>query len=211
MEQYKGYAALLVSTGSHPISKRAAPGAEPTHVCAAVPDQAGTNKCALVYVQSVLVDNKTPNKTPTCEVTCDTIANETTITIDKLTIIIQPDQAGFNLSAVNYTQDSTEVTWFPNGTTYSCGTLMFKPNDVNAESYEILGFQIQLSDFNLTSFNALTWSCSAWITTPIVMGFIVVIFYLFILFGAILLLMDIKTNDRFDDPKGKTITVNVSE
>lgn len=43
------------------------------------------------------------------------------------------------------------------------------------------------------------------------MGFLVVLLYLFILAVGIFFLYDIRTNDRFDDPKGKTITVSATD
>lgn len=48
-------------------------------------------------------------------------------------------------------------------------------------------------------------------TPAIWMGLLVTWTMLIILGLGLTMLMDIKTMDRFDDPKGKTITVNVSE
>lgn len=56
-----------------------------------------------------------------------------------------------------------------------------------------------------------SYDCATWFTSTLWVGTVVSIFYIFILFVAVLYLLDVKTNDRFDDPKGKTITVNVSE
>ena len=55
------------------------------------------------------------------------------------------------------------------------------------------------------------YDCATWFTSALWMGTVVALFYIFLLFGAVIYLLDVKTNDRFDDPKGKTITVNVAE
>jgi V-type H+-transporting ATPase S1 subunit len=48
-------------------------------------------------------------------------------------------------------------------------------------------------------------------TPPILAGLFVTFLLLFIVTWGITMIMDIKTMDTFDDPKGKTITVNVAE
>lgn len=53
--------------------------------------------------------------------------------------------------------------------------------------------------------------CVGFFTLPIWTGIIVTLILVAILTFGILMLMNIQTMDRFDDPKGKTITVNVME
>lgn len=48
-------------------------------------------------------------------------------------------------------------------------------------------------------------------TAPILAGLFVTALMLFIVTWGITMIMDIKTMDRFDDPKGKTISINVVE
>lgn len=48
-------------------------------------------------------------------------------------------------------------------------------------------------------------------TPPILAGLFVTFLMLLIVTLGISMIMDIKTMDRFDDPKGKTIIVNVAE
>jgi len=55
------------------------------------------------------------------------------------------------------------------------------------------------------------WDCVGFVSPGIVGGLFVVIMLLFILSIGISWMMDINTMDRFDDPKGKTITINVNE
>lgn len=55
------------------------------------------------------------------------------------------------------------------------------------------------------------YDCVYFFTVPIWSGlFVCTIFTLIMIFG-LGMIMDIKTMDRFDDPKGKTITINVAE
>ncbi|KAJ9579262.1 hypothetical protein L9F63_024630, partial [Diploptera punctata] len=55
------------------------------------------------------------------------------------------------------------------------------------------------------------YDCVYFFTVPIWSGlFVCIIFSLIMIFG-LCMIMDIKTMDRFDDPKGKTITINVAE
>ncbi|XP_050435927.1 V-type proton ATPase subunit S1 [Adelges cooleyi] len=51
----------------------------------------------------------------------------------------------------------------------------------------------------------------AFFTPPILAGLFVTALMLFIVTWGIMMIMDIKTMDRFDDPKGKTISINVAE
>ncbi|XP_060881299.1 V-type proton ATPase subunit S1 [Metopolophium dirhodum] len=52
---------------------------------------------------------------------------------------------------------------------------------------------------------------NSFFTPPILAGLFVTAIMLFIVTWGITMIMDIKTMDRFDDPKGKTITINVAE
>jgi len=79
----------------------------------------------------------------------------------------------------------------------------------------LTGLQIQ-PQFGVVagqSFNSFgdAWDCVGFVSPGIVGGLFVVIMLLFILSIGISWMMDINTMDRFDDPKGKTITINVNE
>ncbi|KAJ2939900.1 hypothetical protein O0L34_g6604 [Tuta absoluta] len=54
-------------------------------------------------------------------------------------------------------------------------------------------------------------NCVGFFTAPIWAGLFVVFLLLSITFFGITMMMDIRTMDRFDDPKGKTITINAAE
>lgn len=77
------------------------------------------------------------------------------------------------------------------------------------------GLQIQaefgtVADQTFDSFGD-SWDCVGFVSPGIVGGLFVVIMLLFILSIGISWMMDINTMDRFDDPKGKTITISVNE
>jgi len=55
-----------------------------------------------------------------------------------------------------------------------------------------------------------SWDCVGFVTPGILMGLFVIVILLVIVFLGLCWMMDIKTMDRFDDPKGKTITINAS-
>ena len=56
-----------------------------------------------------------------------------------------------------------------------------------------------------------SWDCTGFTSPPILAGLFVVLIFIIIASYGIAWMMDINTMDRFDDPKGKTITINVSE
>nr|XP_037875736.1 V-type proton ATPase subunit S1 [Bombyx mori] len=56
-----------------------------------------------------------------------------------------------------------------------------------------------------------SFNCVGFFSAPIWSGLFVVFILLSITFYGIMTMMDIKTMDRFDDPKGKTITINAGE
>ena len=53
--------------------------------------------------------------------------------------------------------------------------------------------------------------CAGYFTPGIWMGLIITFILVFMLGAGMSMLADLKVMDKFDDPKGKTITVNVSE
>jgi len=55
------------------------------------------------------------------------------------------------------------------------------------------------------------WDCVGFFTVPIWMSLISVLIFLIILFWGLWMLADVKTMDRFDDPKGKSIVVPNAE
>lgn len=56
-----------------------------------------------------------------------------------------------------------------------------------------------------------SWDCVGFTSPGILTGLFLVFIFIFIGAYGVTWMMDIRTMDRFDDPKGKTITVNVAE
>ncbi|XP_045164374.2 V-type proton ATPase subunit S1-like [Mercenaria mercenaria] len=88
-------------------------------------------------------------------------------------------------------------------------------NGTSSVSVVLNGFQIEaFNPYNNTSDQQFTndvWDCVEFFTIPIWMGIITTLLLLTILFYGITMISNITTMDRFDDPKGKTITVTVNE
>lgn len=70
-------------------------------------------------------------------------------------------------------------------------------------------FQIQLYETSPPNSNKFddAYDCVGFTTVPIWSGLFVTLILLLILTFGITMMLDIRTMDRFDDPKGKTITV----
>ncbi|XP_066247053.1 V-type proton ATPase subunit S1 [Euwallacea similis] len=115
--------------------------------------------------------------------------------------------------------DSNTISLVTNGTiyaplgfSYTCGNQIFKNG-----SFSIIfpNFQIQPM-FKNTSLTMQTkfddpYNCVGFTTIPIWSGLFVTFILLLIMTFGLTMMMDIKTMDRFDDAKGKTITINTSE
>lgn len=113
---------------------------------------------------------------------------------------------------------STEVT-APEEFSYSCNaSVYFKLSDpkttTDTDGVYFASLQIQLnftnSGANLDSFND-SYDCVGFTSPAIWAGLFITFLLLAIISTAITYIMDIRTMDRFDDPKGKTITINASE
>lgn len=71
------------------------------------------------------------------------------------------------------------------------------------------GFQVQVAVRNGTFGDA--YDCVGFTSVPIWSGLFVTFILLLIMTFGLTMMMDIRTMDRFDDPKGKTITINAGE
>ncbi|KAH8261002.1 hypothetical protein KR044_001852 [Drosophila immigrans] len=104
----------------------------------------------------------------------------------------------------------------PTTFSYACGNATwFSPptadNTVNKLQWSSLQLQ---APFNAKAKDNFifgdSWDCVGFVTPGILMGLFVLVILLVIVFLGLCWMMDIKTMDRFDDPKGKTITINAS-
>lgn len=112
---------------------------------------------------------------------------------------------------------STEV-YSPTDFSYFCGNLtLFGAGKEGVQStwslkWNSLQFQ---APFGYTKNESFVfgdpWHCVGFFTGSILAGLLVVALLLTITFIGVCWMMDINTMDRFDDPKGKTITINATE
>jgi len=56
-----------------------------------------------------------------------------------------------------------------------------------------------------------SFDCSTFFTIPLWMGFFTILLFIMIVSIGVFLLMELTTMDRFENPKGKTITINVND
>lgn len=99
---------------------------------------------------------------------------------------------------------------------YHCSSLSVQgyqnESDSKGDTVTLTFTEFQLQPFNIKKDQfSQAWDCVPFFTAGIWMGISVTIFIVAILFFGMTMLANITTQDRFDDPKGKTITVNVSE
>lgn len=78
-------------------------------------------------------------------------------------------------------------------------------------TFENLKVQPYFGPTNTTTLFGDSVNCVGFFTAPIWAGLFITFLLLAITFYGIMMMMDIRTMDRFDDPKGKTITINASE
>lgn len=97
----------------------------------------------------------------------------------------------------------------PNDFSYHCTQQPLLKSNLTGPSAVV----VRLENFQVQPFNAVngtfsaSWDCTGFFTIGIWMGlFSTLILALIIAFG-LFMIMDIKTMDRFDDPKGKAFTV----
>ncbi|XP_041349789.1 V-type proton ATPase subunit S1-like [Gigantopelta aegis] len=95
---------------------------------------------------------------------------------------------------------------------YHCSLMTLTSIDKNGTYVKITfnGFQFQPFRSKGNRFGD-GWDCVGYFTTPILMGLLPVAMLVFILFCGMYMLAGLSTMDRFDDPKGKTVNVNVQE
>lgn len=73
-------------------------------------------------------------------------------------------------------------------------------------------FPLQLQPFDVMDYKFSDgWDCVPFFSEVIWMGLIATLAFVLILLFGFSMLASVTTQDRFDDPKGKTITVNVNE
>ena len=102
---------------------------------------------------------------------------------------------------------------------YSCSNLSVIMKDNSTPNVEYL-IELKIRRFQVQPFSlppekklvfADSFDCSTWFTIPLWVGLLVTLLFTSILATGVYALMGIKTPDRFENPKGKTITITTSE
>lgn len=94
---------------------------------------------------------------------------------------------------------------FPYNFSYHCSeNITFSRNNT---AIRLIDFQVQI---DATSFGD-AYDCINFTTIPIWTGLFVTVILGLIMMWALAMIIDIRTMDRFDDPKGKTISVSLQE
>lgn len=120
----------------------------------------------------------------------------------------------YSLKKVRYTVDgladileTKQDIYFPFNFSYHCSlNTVF----INSTDYlNITDMQVQIDSKNATFNDA--YDCVGFTSIPIWTGIFVTAILALIMIWALTMIMDIRTMDRFDDPKGKTITISAAE
>ncbi|XP_061186806.1 V-type proton ATPase subunit S1-like [Saccostrea echinata] len=191
--------------------------------------------CLLMYMRSITVvfQNKTyiSNKTDNVNKTSVSIScsNNTANlnfgfkadTDDRMTLSMHMavgNVSGYwsvveaSLTVKGQTNDfSLDSVSAPKGFSYHCSSLGKAGNSTGANiTVSFDGFQLQ--PFGVMNYQFSDgWDCIPFFTEVIWMGIVSMAVVLLILLHGFTMLTSVTTQDRFDDPKGKTITVNVNE
>lgn len=101
-----------------------------------------------------------------------------------------------------------QVLGVTDGFSYHCGPGLLLKSTRSSMEVKWIGLQIEphFGEGTISSFSE-AWDCVGYMSPAIWSGIFVVFVLLFILFIGFSWVFDIKTMDRFDDPKGKTIII----
>lgn len=96
----------------------------------------------------------------------------------------------------------------PQNFSYHCGPGV---NFTNKNEVGLFFTNIQIEFDAVNSTFSEAYDCVGFMSIPILSGIFVTLIMALIMIWGISIIMDIRTMDRFDDPKGKTITISASE
>ncbi|XP_036330728.1 V-type proton ATPase subunit S1 [Rhagoletis pomonella] len=138
---------------------------------------------------------------------------------DTITFDIELVKGYYYMKQLTYntnTQFRTTDINAPPAFSYYCGNLTVYSNSGDSLLWNSVQFQAPFGS-KVTAVGDKyfefgdSWNCVGFVTHAILAGLFVSLILLAILFVGICWMMDINTMDRFDDPKGKTITINANE
>ncbi|XP_069142633.1 V-type proton ATPase subunit S1-like [Argopecten irradians] len=141
--------------------------------------------------------------------------NTTDWQVDSLQVVVEGSASGTDFSGEANMNTKKMNVWAPKDYSYHCSRLPVV--NATADNTTTVNVSLVLDGFQLQPFNILDnqfsdgWDCIPFFTGGIWMGLLSVLLLTLILLWGFTMLSDIRTMDKFDDAKGKTITVNVSE
>lgn len=188
------------------------------------------SSCILMYVRSINIGNSTQlndpksftmtnhscvdNKTTSLAFT---YKNNSEIIMTMSLIMNVNNVSGYwsiDTATVNWNETTYNVTLSkvsaPWGFSYHCSSLEKLVARNSDFTMSLEGFQLQPFDVMDYKFSD-GWDCVPFFSEVIWMGLIATLAFVLILLFGFSMLASVTTQDRFDDPKGKTITVNVNE
>ncbi|KAM3925225.1 V-type proton ATPase subunit S1-like [Leptodactylus fuscus] len=130
-------------------------------------------------------------------------------------VMIIPNQDMFRNATFRTTYASTPAEYSYHcqqiGTSSSYGETLVPTND-EAKSWDIDIFEFQIQGFNIMN-NRFSYAsdCTSFFTPAIWMGLVSCVILLWILSYGIFMIMQLTTNDKFDDPKSQPLSVPQGE
>lgn len=122
---------------------------------------------------------------------------------------INYEHIGHNSSNLNLTTNTDIV--FPSQFSYHCSQKIVFRKNVTTLNITDLQVQVYPTSHNEKKVFSDAYDCVGFTTVPIWTGIFVTAILALIMIWALTMIIDIRTMDRFDDPKGKTITISAQE
>nr|XP_053646899.1 V-type proton ATPase subunit S1-like [Cherax quadricarinatus]XP_053646900.1 V-type proton ATPase subunit S1-like [Cherax quadricarinatus] len=120
----------------------------------------------------------------------------------------------FDNDVIGFMPENSDISGIPLGLSYACAqTVKFGANetDQNGTHYGMILNGVQMQPFSLKPSFDDAWDCVGFFTVSIWMSLLATLLMVIILSIGMYMLSDIKTMDRFDDPKGQPIMVPVAD
>uniref|UniRef100_A0A0K8WGH8 V-type proton ATPase subunit S1 n=1 Tax=Bactrocera latifrons TaxID=174628 RepID=A0A0K8WGH8_BACLA len=171
----------------------------------------GSNPTKAITISSMKIDDH--------NTTDFTVTLSSSDAADVITFDIELQKGYYYMKQLTYNKDTvfrTNDINAPPAFSYYCGNLTVYSAAGDQLLWNSVQFQapfgsaVTTVNTNYFEFGE-SWNCVGFVSHAILAGLFVSAILLAILFVGICWMMDINTMDRFDDPKGKTITINTNE
>ncbi|XP_049810064.1 V-type proton ATPase subunit S1-like [Schistocerca nitens] len=110
----------------------------------------------------------------------------------------------------NYTLLPSAPITAPLHFSYHCSSNVIFTSKDNDASVTFYGLQVEPYVSSNDTFND-AYDCVPFFSAPIWSGIFITVLLAIVMIWALTMIMDIKTMDQFDNPKGKTITINATD